>query len=290
MPESGSNLPWCPSSHARRAGAQKGRKVVKIGGKQIVLFHVRQGRLRLQQPLPPRGLSAEVEGTLDAEGCVLTCNWHNWKFDLEGGETLVGGDKLRRYPVEMQRRPGLARPQRAAGRPSAPRRSWPACASAFRRHEYERMARELSRLEQVGADPAGGAAPGDLVDSRTLRVRHHPRPRGSGRLAGSARDLERSRPSAWCRWSRSSATWPGTACASRAYPYAERKPALRRARSWRRRSRREDEPAAVALIRGALAEGLNLRQDLEAAARPGRAGALRRLRTRGDLRASRPAS
>ena len=36
-----------------------------------------------------------------AEGCVLTCNWHNWKFDLEIGKTMVGGDTLRRYPVTL---------------------------------------------------------------------------------------------------------------------------------------------------------------------------------------------
>jgi phenylpropionate dioxygenase-like ring-hydroxylating dioxygenase large terminal subunit len=33
---------------------------------------------------------------------VLTCNWHNWKFDLESGVTLVGGDPLRRYPVQVR--------------------------------------------------------------------------------------------------------------------------------------------------------------------------------------------
>src|SRR3546814_10351940 len=46
-----------------------------------------------------------MEGSLGpaAQGgnCILTCNWHNWKFDLASGETLVGGDKLRRYPVEI---------------------------------------------------------------------------------------------------------------------------------------------------------------------------------------------
>ena len=42
-----------------------------------------------------------VEGVLDAQ-CVLTCNWHNWKFDLKTGETLYGGDRLRVYPVMVR--------------------------------------------------------------------------------------------------------------------------------------------------------------------------------------------
>src|SRR3546814_18444108 len=45
-----------------------------------------------------------MEGSLAQGGrgdCILTCNWHNWKFDLASGETLVGGDRLRRYPVEV---------------------------------------------------------------------------------------------------------------------------------------------------------------------------------------------
>ena len=39
--------------------------------------------------------------TLDGS-CVLTCNWHNWKFRLEDGENLYGGDRLRTYPVEIR--------------------------------------------------------------------------------------------------------------------------------------------------------------------------------------------
>ena len=31
---------------------------------------------------------------------MLTCNWHNWKFDLASGEALVGRDPVRTYKVE----------------------------------------------------------------------------------------------------------------------------------------------------------------------------------------------
>ena len=36
-----------------------------------------------------------VEGALDAESCILTCHWHNWKFDLRTGANHYGGDNLR---------------------------------------------------------------------------------------------------------------------------------------------------------------------------------------------------
>ena len=127
-----------------------GRKVVKLGGKQIVLFHTETGVYACNNRCPHEGYPLK-EGSLMG-GCVLTCNWHNWKFDLESGETLVGGDRLRRYPVTL--RDGevwldLSEPpaeQRA-------REILDSLHASFRRHEYDRMAREVSRLQQIGAEP-----------------------------------------------------------------------------------------------------------------------------------------
>jgi nitrite reductase/ring-hydroxylating ferredoxin subunit len=34
------------------------------------------------------------QGTLSSD-CLLTCNWHNWKFDLTAGEALVGRNPVR---------------------------------------------------------------------------------------------------------------------------------------------------------------------------------------------------
>jgi nitrite reductase/ring-hydroxylating ferredoxin subunit len=32
---------------------------------------------------------------------VLTCAWHNWKFDCASGECITGGDAVRRFPVRI---------------------------------------------------------------------------------------------------------------------------------------------------------------------------------------------
>ena len=54
----------------------------------------------VQQPLSARGLSAG--GRRARRRLVLTCHWHNWKFDLKTGATIYGGDNLRVYPVKVE--------------------------------------------------------------------------------------------------------------------------------------------------------------------------------------------
>ena len=35
---------------------------------------------------------------------VLTCRWHNWKFDAASGECLFGGESARRFPSRVDER------------------------------------------------------------------------------------------------------------------------------------------------------------------------------------------
>ena len=72
---------------------------MKRDGKQILLWMVGERILACANRCPHEGYPLS-EGTMTEE-CVLTCNWHNWKFDLKSGETLLGGDSLRLYPVEV---------------------------------------------------------------------------------------------------------------------------------------------------------------------------------------------
>lgn len=130
--------------------SEKGSLLVRLEGRQIVLFDGPKGVFACNNRCPHEGYPLK-EGHL-TDGCILTCNWHNWKFDLESGETLVGGDKLRRYPVEVDGDEiwlDLTEP---------PQQEKVAAAEANLReavdkHEYDRIARELSRLQNAGADP-----------------------------------------------------------------------------------------------------------------------------------------
>ena len=128
----------------------KGRLVFRKDGRQIALFHTPRGVRACNNRCPHEGYPLR-EGSLD-ERCILTCNWHNWKFDLESGRNLYGGEGLRTYPVET--RGGevwidLKDP------PFAERRAriLASLAEARADNAYERMARELARLHRLGADP-----------------------------------------------------------------------------------------------------------------------------------------
>ena len=118
----------------------KGRMLVK----QVALFHRPKGVFACNNRCPHAGYPLS-QGTL-AEGCVLTCNWHNWKFDLESGETMVGGNTLRRYPVtldgddvnlDLSDPPGEARIAAALEE----------IREAMDKEEYDRMARLVARSE-----------------------------------------------------------------------------------------------------------------------------------------------
>ncbi|MEQ8602525.1 MAG: Rieske (2Fe-2S) protein [Marivibrio sp.] len=134
------------------------RRVVKTDcGKQIALFRLTDGALRACNNRCPHEGYPLVEGDL-AEGggavgaCRLTCNWHNWKFDLETGATLIGGDALRVYPArerEGEIELDLADPPPAAAQAKA----LDAMVAGFDRHEYDRIAREIARLQRAGGDP-----------------------------------------------------------------------------------------------------------------------------------------
>lgn len=127
-----------------------GPRVVKIDGKQIALFLSADKVYACNNRCPHEGFPL-AEGTLSA-GCVLTCNWHNWKFDLETGDTLVGGDRLRRYPTRIKGGRVLVDVS------DPPPETIMAAAlddlvDAFDDHDYDRMARDVARLQKAGSAP-----------------------------------------------------------------------------------------------------------------------------------------
>ena len=140
---------WCNTIALDKLQAA-GTAVVRRGGKQIALFYRDQQVLACNNRCPHEGYPLS-EGSLDQQ-CVLTCNWHNWKFDLTSGENLYRGDQLRVYPVEI--RDGnvwldLSDP------PQEQRRGLilDNLRAAFDEHDYERLAREAGRWQLADGDP-----------------------------------------------------------------------------------------------------------------------------------------
>jgi nitrite reductase/ring-hydroxylating ferredoxin subunit len=129
--------------------------VAKLAGKQIALFAANDAIYACNNRCPHEGYPLR-EGTL-ADDCVLTCNWHGWKFDLRTGDNLLQGDRLRTYPtkvvdgtvwVDLSDPPPAERQAHALA----------SLRKAFSDHEYDRMARELARLQKAGADPLDAVA------------------------------------------------------------------------------------------------------------------------------------
>src|SRR5215469_9540227 len=127
--------------------AREGRKVVRRNGKQVLLLWHDERLFALANRCPHEGYPLS-EGT-PGPGCVLTCNWHNWKFDLASGAALIGRDPVRTYSVDV--RDGtifvdLADPPAEAQR----ERALNGLDTAIADNDLARMGREVARLERAG--------------------------------------------------------------------------------------------------------------------------------------------
>jgi len=241
--------------------ARAGRRIVKLGAKQILLVHSDRGVFACNNRCPHEGYPL-MEGTL-TEGCVLTCNWHNWKFHLGTGETLVGGDRLRHYPTRVAAGQVWLDP---ADPPAAERieQALDNLIAAMPRHEYDRMAREIARLQAAGGDPLAAVR-------RALAATHDAYEFGMGHAQAAAAD-----------WLALRASDAGTDPARRLAPILEivghlawdtrrepRHPFAAGAEAWEPEAlvaaiEAEDEARATRLVRGALQAGL----DTETLTRP----------------------
>src|SRR5512145_1551097 len=135
-----------PLEKLRRDGAA----IAKVGGKQIAFFHVEGQIYACNNRCPHEGYPLR-EGTVNGD-CVLTCNWHGWKFDLRTGDNLFQGDRLRLYPTRLENGTVMVD---IADPPPAERqaRAIDSLRTAFGDHEYDRIAREVARLVKAGGDP-----------------------------------------------------------------------------------------------------------------------------------------
>jgi nitrite reductase/ring-hydroxylating ferredoxin subunit len=126
-----------------------GRALFRSEGRQIALFATPDGVFAYNNRCPHEGYPLR-EGTL-GQGCVLTCNWHNWKFDLKTGANLDRGEGLRTYPVQLRGGEVWLDMTEA---PVEVRRAavMASLKGAFDDEDYERLARDLARLAELG-DP-----------------------------------------------------------------------------------------------------------------------------------------
>ena len=131
---------------------EKGQKLVfRHDSKQILLIGMGEKIFALDNRCPHEGYPLS-EGTGDPKSCLLTCNWHNWKFDLNSGKCVMGADNVTTYPVAVKgetitvdvSEPKPEQVQNAI---------MEGFAEGFKKSQKGRMTRELARLHFNGFDP-----------------------------------------------------------------------------------------------------------------------------------------
>ena len=231
--------------------AAQRRKVLRLAGKQILLIATAGRVFAIANRCPHEGFPLS-EGNLGAD-CVLTCNWHNWKFDLKTGQALVGRDPVRTYPVDL--RDGeifldLSEPPADALRA----RGLEGLRAAIRDGDHPRMAREVARLERAGtkAEAALAFAIREQNDFLEYGMTHayaaaadwltlaDRAPSEDARLAATIE------PIAHLAWD---------TLGARTFPYTDEVQAWK-SDAFLAAIEAEDEAAAVALLRGALGSGV----------------------------------
>jgi len=128
---------------------REGRKLVRRNGKQVLLICSEGQFFAVANRCPHEGYPLS-EGTL-GPGCVLTCNWHNWKYDLRTGAALIGRDPVRTYPIEMKSEEIFfdpSDPPAEAQRARALR----GIEIGMADNDGARLAREAARLDRAGFD------------------------------------------------------------------------------------------------------------------------------------------
>ncbi len=140
---------WCMTTTIAELESE-GMLMVRIEGKQIALFKTKEGVRACDNRCPHEGFPLS-QGSL-SDSCTLTCNWHNWKFNLDTGDNLYGGDRLRTYPVELRGNEiwvDISDPPYDERYKSIVN----SLRDAFEDHAYDRIGREIARLFKIGADP-----------------------------------------------------------------------------------------------------------------------------------------
>src|SRR5215469_312984 len=124
--------------------------------KRIALFRTARGVFACDNRCPHQGY-ALVRG--DVKDGVLTCAWHNWKFELGSGTCRFGGENIRTYPVRItdgQVFIDVADPPAEIIRPDLFR----SLAAAMDDLDIGRVARDTMRLHRIGTPLADVVAEG----------------------------------------------------------------------------------------------------------------------------------
>ncbi len=126
-------------------------KMKSVGEHRIAVIRTRSGIHALDNACPHQGYGL-VTGSLDGE--LLTCQWHNWKFEASTGHCVMGEEDVACHQVDIDENGQV---QVTVVEPSNDERLaqlWPSLERAIDDAYLGQMSRDTVRLLRAGAEPA----------------------------------------------------------------------------------------------------------------------------------------
>ena len=125
-------------------------KLAKIAGRRVVVAGTNSGIHAFDNACPDQGYGLAT-GSLDGE--VITCQWHNWKFDVATGTCLRGEQDVASHPISIRGNEvwvSVTEPSDADKRAAL----WPSLRRGIEADYVGQIARDTARLLEAGAEPA----------------------------------------------------------------------------------------------------------------------------------------
>jgi len=73
---------------------------VVVDGKEVALFNVNGSFYALESSCTHRGGPL---GQGELEGCIVSCPWHGWTFDVTSGASMINPEfSVQKYEVQIQ--------------------------------------------------------------------------------------------------------------------------------------------------------------------------------------------
>lgn len=130
--------------------AEGAMKMAKVGERRIVVVRTASGVHALDNACPHQGYGL-VTGSLDGE--LLTCQWHNWKYDVRDGSCVIGEEDVPCHHVDIVDGDVIV----SVIEPTAEERRsdlWPSLRRGVENDYVGQISRDTVRLLDADATPA----------------------------------------------------------------------------------------------------------------------------------------
>lgn len=125
-------------------------KMRTVGDRKVAVVRTESGFHAVDNACPHQGYGL-VTGSLDGE--LLTCQWHNWKFDVRTGKCTMGEEDVACHPVDVadgEVRVSVTSPTVEQQH----QQLWPSLRRGVEAHYVGQISRDSVRLLETGVSPS----------------------------------------------------------------------------------------------------------------------------------------